>query len=218
MNYKYTHPLFDKDDDELAMNYLADRIVQDQLPDEESITEDMLKIIYSDIRDQIRMGFGINSVLMGNFYMVQDTFRNIYKDHFLSYLDKSDKCIDANIMEITPSVFTMPYINYIKKGTFSRKVFVRWDPSTPWTSFRNGDDPEENLLNPVNGLNHLFLTMAFEKEIPELILFKDYLNKNNITYYFTDNDDPVEHIRIQMLPTSSYNRIVTILKGIHAYF
>ena len=92
MDYRFIHPLFEYDEIEPAQQFLVDRmlksvsaiIVDGVLVPKEKIPKAQLE---QSLHDMVVNTYGRNVVRFANLGTVQDTYREIYRNHILKYLD-----------------------------------------------------------------------------------------------------------------------------------
>ena len=128
MNYKYTMPLFEKDEQKEALDYLIERSKEEEaesfiksdtvklmkkepgeepeVVDFEDIPYELLKDLMAHIYSSI---FGKNIVLMANYFKVQDTFFNNFEINLSKRLSKF-KIYDTIVLENKFKIFSDFYL------------------------------------------------------------------------------------------------------------
>lgn len=239
MNYKYTMPLFDIDDQDEALNYLVERSKKEgtylftkmdsvklmkETPGEEpefmdldEIPDELLQEIMTHI---YASAFGKNIVLMANYFRVQDKFFDDFESDLLKYLDLcKPKIKDVNVIYITPNQIILEnMINRAMKDSSFQPVSY-WNPNSEWEWHLMKESRKKRKDDYMNPLHHLrTVVLNIKGSIPSN--FVRYLDNYGVEFLDIgkDDNDKINSISIQLLPFPSYNNLVTVMQGIHKYF
>lgn len=240
MNYKYTMPLFDIDDQDEALNYLVERFIKEgtdlftkldsvklmkqtpgedpELMDFDDIPKELLKDIMMHIYSS---AFGRNIVLMANYFKVQDKFFDDFESDLLKYLDLCrSKVKEANIIYITPNQIILENIIDKAMKSSSFQPISYWNPNSEWEWHLMQESRKKRKDDYMNPLNHLrSVVLNIKGSIPsDFIRYLDNYGVEFIDIGKDDTDKIINSVSIQLLPFPSYNNLVTVMQGIYKYF
>ena len=234
MDYKYIYPLYEEEEVEEASDFITDTIIQkfgsgtiktlekDFNGDMKAINlEELPETILKDmLRNLVFNAYGVNAPLMANYFKVEDVYLNRFETHIVKYLDLKG--------------FKAESISFDKKGIVLKKLgelfmepgfkpISRWNPKEKWVSMEYTNDMETNLMNPIN---QCFSTiLSIESKCPNKYViadkFVDMLGMMCYKYSITqkqESTDKIFGLRINILPTSTYQSIIKLAQLIHKYF
>ena len=207
MNYKYIYPLFEYGDEEDAESFIVDNLIQNTQHaelDPKSLDYDIMAYM---IKRSVCNAYGVNITLMANFFMVQKIVMENYIPHILKYLSLSRYNNNVDVMHTCPSDILL----VTNKFATDFSGPCRWSPNRVWTDFKQSDNPIDNILNPLNGTKHIWLTIQSDPKVIDLM-------NSGLDAYGISRSISEDAIRVKIGPSSSYNRIMTITKLIHKYF
>ena len=220
MDYRYIHPMFTEDDEDMAVNFLVDRMIenatvavyngemegdQPNIISAQHLNKDFLRQI---TRQTVKRLYGVNIVNMANYAQVQDIFYNKYAAYIIKYLDYCG--IDASLAYFTPSSIT-PYA--IKKYAINNpnKPLAYYRPNIHW-KFEVKHNIEGNIMNPLNGMDIVVLRLNGIKEyMPVLIkaLFCRDALPDELEY---------DRLDLKILPTNSISNILDLVRILNIVF
>ena len=205
MDYTYIHPMFTEDDRDLAIDFLADRMIDSasialyngeddrgdpNLLSAQHLSKEFLKSLTTGMIEKM---YGVNIITMANFAQVQDIFYDKYASYLIKYLNLCG--IKAQIINFCPSSIS-PYAmaKYIQDNP--NKPLAHFNPKSRW-SFEASQDPGINLMNPLNGMDIVILRLRDIKEhVPVLLRFlfqrdptPDELEYNNLDLKILPNNN-----------------------------
>lgn len=153
MIYKYGVPIFEESDIEVAKEVLIDKYIPKSIS---SFSKSMLGNSYGKLIEKL---YGINIVLMANFYQTQKFFYDKVKQSLMNHFFSNDltaKLIGYNVSNIASKALVIEATN--------NEDFVPvsiWNPNEEWREemFELQKDKRINFVNPTNTLDHLSLEL-----------------------------------------------------------
>lgn len=221
MDTRFIHRLFDSDEIEEAALFMTDKILSGSVPDfkipyiadlSDRVDTNVTSLIAPFITNIILNTYGVNAPTMANFYIVQDEYFSRYYPHISRYLSLFGMKVE-NIF-LSPSEIITPIL-VGKLGI--EKVASMMSKDFPPDKLWNYED--YNLVHPMNGLSKSFLLI-------DKITNEDFI-KNLAKQFFSDEKGAkmIERlynketlgISIQVLPSSNFRTIFSIIENCHKY-
>ena len=218
MHFTYMHPLYDKGDEELALDHIAEYIENNNLPEYNATNvnnEEFCKAPLLVPREQtesiLKIQYGKNILSMGNVLLTQDLFFKYYMNHMCKYLDILG--IKNYCSYFRPSTFTGQYIirMYI---TGKKKVPLKyWNPEIDWIDLSYTNDIDTNLTNPLNNFYTASIDIygitsdAFIQTIGQI--YGMNINRK-------DKSKP-SNISLKLLPAFTPFTMIKVVEAMHKY-
>ena len=220
MDYTYIHPMFTEDDEDMAIDYLASRMVntadiaiyngenedgQPNLISAQHLNKDFLKEM---TKQMIIRLYGVNIITMANYAQVQDIFYDKYSAYLIKYLNFCG--IKASFAMFTPSSIT-PYAmsKYIAKNP--NKPLAHYNPNRPWT-FNVTKDIGINLMNPLNGMDIVILRLQGIKEYMPILI------KHMFQREPTPDELEYDNLDLKILPSSTISDLLDLVRILNIVF
>lgn len=220
MDYTYIHPMFTEDDRDLAIDFLADRMIdsaniaiysgqtedgQPNLLPAQHLGKEFLKQMTTGMVERL---YGVNVITMANFAQVQDIFYDKYAAYLIKYLNFCG--INAQIVNFCPSSIS-PYAmkKYIQENP--NKPLAYFNPNQSWT-FQVSNDIGINLMNPLNGMDIVILRLRDIKEhMPVLVraLFQREATPDELEY---------NNLDLKILPNNNISELMDLVRILNIVF
>lgn len=214
LDYKYKHPLYTKDDGELALNALTEYIENNNRAEQVAVQgffeEEPLVVPKEISQRMVVTQYGCNLITIANYLNMQDLFFTYYMPHWIKYLDNVG--IQAKCQYCRLNSFILRYI--IQQCTLGNmQPLTYWDPSIFWMDYSYGDDKMKNLANPLNNFYRASLQVLDCDNYDFIITLDKLYGKTNIS-----RDKNTKYtIDINVLPANNPVKMIELTKVIHRY-
>lgn len=213
MDYKYIHPVFTEDDKDIAIDFLANQLLEmitiynekTEVDKAQHLSKNFLKQLFMDI---VKKLYGVNVVTMANFSQVQKIFYDKYAAYIIKYLNLCG--INAQIVNFCPTSVS-PYAISKYMQYHSNKPLSYFDPNDHW-NFQISNDIGVNLMNPLNIMDIVILRLRDIKEyMPDLIraLFKRDATKDELEY---------NNLDLKILPNNDISELMDLVRILNIIF
>ena len=208
MNYKYSIPIFDEEDEEYAKEVLIEKYIPNESSD---LTKLLLRNSYKRMIESL---YGVNIVLMANFYQTQKFFYDKIKQPLLNHLFNND--LKASIIATDVSSLSSKSLVYNATNDKNFKPVSYWNPRSKWDEgmFITQHEVSANTINPINTFDHISL---------EINQFE--MSSNFGGLLFSLFDDPYiqfsssnEKFYIKLLPYATPMHLLKIMDIIYETF
>lgn len=198
MIYKYGVPIFEESDIEVAKEVLIDKYIPKNIS---SFSKSMLGNSYGKLIEKL---YGINIVLMANFYQTQKFFYDKVKQSLMNHFFSNDltaKLIGYNVSNIASKALVIEATN--------NEDFVPvsiWNPNEEWREemFELQKDKRINFVNPTNTLDHLSLELDQKEMQTDCVRL--------IAALFND-----QYVKIMPTETKLYIRLLPYATPMHLF-
>lgn len=208
MIYKYGTPIFEKEDIELAKEVLLEKYIP---KDASSFAKSMLGGSYGKLIESL---YGVNIVLMANFYQTQTFFYDKVKQSLMNHFFSNDltaKLIGYSVSNIASKALVIEATN--------NEDFVPvsiWNPKREWNEgmFELQKDKRINFVNPTNTLNHVSLELdQKEMQVDCVRLIAALFNDPYVKIMPTETK-----LYIRLLPYATPMHLLNIMDAIYETF
>lgn len=218
MHYTYIHPLYDKGDEELALNHIAEYVENNNLPEydatninHEDFVEAPLLVSREQTENLLKMQYGKNLITIGNILLTQDLFFKHYMNHMCKYLDTLG--IRNFCSYFRPSSFTGQYIVHMYITGKKNVPLKYWNPEVDWIDLSYTNDVDINLTNPLNNFYSASIDI-YGVTNDEFITAISRLYGMNLKR--VDKSKP-SNLSLKLLPAFTPLTIIKVVEAMHKY-
>lgn len=220
MDYTYIHPRFTEDDRDFAIDFLADRMIdntniaiyggenQDGEPNlipAQHLSKEFLKAMTRGMVDKM---YGVNVIAMANFAQVQDIFYDKYASYIIKYLDLCG--ISSDLVMFCPSSISPYAMTKYIEGNNNRPL-AHYNPTQHW-NFNVSNDVGVNLMNPLNGMDIVILRLKGIREYMYPLMKAIYMREP------TQDELEYNELDLKILPMENISELLDLIRILNIVF